>query len=67
MRERERMIPFYCLFLLENMRKLFNISKIRIVADRRERESLSTMNKVTFVTMRLATYFGKLENLIKLN
>ena len=32
-----------------------------------ERESLSTMNKVTFVTMRLATYFGKLENFIKLN
>ena len=65
MKERKRMLPFYCLFLLENMRKLFNISKIRIVADRRE--SLSTMNKVTFVTMRLATYFGKLENLIKLN
>ena len=63
------MLPFYCLFLLENMRKLFNISKIRIVSDRREREreSLSTLNKVTFVTMRLATYFGKLENLIKLN
>ena len=56
------MLPFYCLFLLENMRKVFNISKIRIVL-----ESLSTMNKVTFVTMRLATYFGKLENLIKLN
>ena len=40
----------------------FSISKIRIVF-----EGLSTMNKVTFVTMRLATYFGKLENLIKLN
>ena len=36
MKERERMISFYCLFLLENMRKLFNISKIRIVVDRRE-------------------------------
>ena len=55
------------MFLLENMKKLFNISEIRIVADRRDGESLSTMNKVTFVTMRLATYFGKLENLIKLN